>query len=172
MLANFQTKNYSPLSIQKAKAELELRRRRREREAALESKRVVWREKPEVYARERLKIDLAPDQIEFCYSVIQNRRTAVKSHHSFGKTFVCAVLLLWWIDCWKANIGYITAPTWGQALRLTFKQAKRLAMLNKLDFEILDTGVIRDKDKFAATERFIQALNSESGEGFQGEHRS
>ncbi len=121
---------------------MELRRRRREREMALEAKRAIR----------------------------DNRRTAVKAHHSLGKTFVCAIALLWWIDCWYRNIGYITAPTWGQALRLTFKQAKRLAMINKLDFEILDSGIIRDRDKFRATERFIQALNSDSGEGFQGEH--
>lgn len=170
MLATYPTKIYSQSSIQKAKAELELRRRRRERAEQEAARRTIWREQPELYALERLKIQLTPDQIEICYSVKNNRRTAVKAHHSLGKTFVCAILLLWWIDAFDRRIGYITAPTWGQALRLTFKQAKRLALINKLDFEILDSGVIRDRDKFRATERFIQALNSDTGEGFQGEH--
>ena len=170
MLANYQTKNYSPSSIQKAKAELELRRRRRERDELLEQKRKVWRARPDLYAFERLGITLTASQIEILFSVRDNRRTAVKAHHALGKTFVAAIALLWWIDCQNRNIGYITAPTWGQALRLTFKQAKRLAIINKLDFEILDTGIIRDRDSFKATERFIQALNADSGEGFQGEH--
>jgi phage terminase large subunit len=170
MLATYQTKSYSPLLIQRAKAELELRRRRREREAQLEEKKRVWRVDPLLYAKERLNIDLTPEQLEVFYSVINNRYTAVKSHHSFGKTFVCAIILCWWVDCFEQAIGYITAPTWGQALKLTFKQAKRLMLINKIDFRILETGWILDRDTYKATEHYIQAINAESGEGFQGEH--
>lgn len=170
MLANSQTKNYPPSLILKAKAELELRRRRSLRDAELEVKRKVWREHPDLYAKERLNLDLTGAQIQILYSILKNRRTAVKAHHSLGKTFIAAVALLWWIDCWQSHIGYITAPTWGQALGLTFKQAKRLAMINRLDFEILDSGLIRDRDRFKQTERFIKALNAANGEGFQGEH--
>lgn len=168
MLANLQTKNWSPSS--KAKAELELRRRRRLREEALEEKRAIWRVKPELYAKERLNLNLTDAQIQILYSIKDNRRTAVMAHHSLGKTFVVAIALLWWIDCWQSHIGYITAPTWSQALSLTFKQAKRLAIKNKLDFEILESGIIRDRDIYKRTERFIKALNAENGEGFQGEH--
>lgn len=144
--------------------------RQRQKQNSNNSRVDIWREKPEVYALERLGITLTPDQISIAHSVRDNRRTAVKAHHSLGKTYVAAAIALWWIDCWDAHIGYITAPTWGQALRLTFKQAKRMAMQSKLDFKILDTGWIKDRDPFKETERFIQALNADSGEGFQGEH--
>lgn len=170
MLANLQTSNLTPSFRLKLEAEKERRKRRREREAKDAARKTVWRVKPEVYAKERLVLDLTPEQVQILYSIIKNRRTAVKAHHSLGKTFVAAVAALWWIDCWDSHIAYITAPTWGQALGLTFKQAKRLAMLNNLDFDILDSGIIRDKDKFRQTERFIKALNAENGEGFQGEH--
>lgn len=163
-------KSYTPSQIRRAKAELELRERRRAREEKEEAQKEIWRDYPDVYAAERLNLALTMEQILILYSVKNNRRTAVKAHHSLGKTFVAAILLLWWIDCWKAHIGYVTAPTWGQALGLTFKQAKRLAIINKLDFQILNSGIIRDWDDFRATERFIKALNAESGEGFQGEH--
>lgn len=169
-LATLQTRSFSPSLKLKAKAELELRRRRRERDEALEARRVIWRSHPEVYAKERLNLDLTDAQVQVLYSLIHNRRTSVKAHHSLGKTFIAAVALLWWIDAWLSHIGYVTAPTWGQALGLTFKQAKRLAIFNRLDFDILDSGLIRDKDKFRATERFVKALNAENGEGFQGEH--
>lgn len=170
MLANLQTRNSKPSLRLRAEAELELRRRRRERDAALEARRAGWRLRPDLYATERLGLILTEAQIEILFSVRDNRRTAVKAHHSLGKTFIAAVAVLWWIDCWMQHIGYVTAPTWGQALGLTFKQAKRLAMLNNLDFDILDSGLIRDRDKFRQTERFIKALNAENGEGFQGEH--
>lgn len=168
--AILQTSSLRPSLSLKANAELELRRRRRAREAALESRRAVWRVSPEVYAKERLGLTLTDEQIQILHSVRDNRRTAVKAHHSLGKTFIAAVALLWWLDCWMQHIGYVTAPTWGQALGLTFKQAKRLALINNLDFDILDSGLIRDRDKFRQTERFIKALNAENGEGFQGEH--
>jgi hypothetical protein len=95
MLANSQTKNYPQSLIQKAKAELELRRRRKLRDDALEEKRVIWREKPGLYAKERLNLNLTGAQIQILYSILNNRRTAVKAHHSLGKTFIAAVALLW-----------------------------------------------------------------------------
>jgi hypothetical protein len=170
MLATYQTKNFRPSPSLRAEAELEIRRRRREREAAISARKAVWRLDPAAYARERLHLNLTPEQVQILHSIIKNRRTAVKAHHSLGKTFVAAVAALWWIDCWDSHIAYITAPTWSQALGLTFKQAKRLALINSLDFDILDSGLIRDRDKFVQTERFIKALNAENGEGFQGEH--
>lgn len=169
-MATLQTRNSKPSLRLRAEAELELRRRRRERDAALEARRVVWRERPDIYAKERLGLELTAAQIEILFSIRDNRRTAVKAHHSLGKTFIAAVALLWWIDAWYAHIGYVTAPTWGQALGLTFKQAKRLALMNRLDFDLLDSGLIRDRDRFRQTERFVKALNAENGEGFQGEH--
>jgi phage terminase large subunit len=138
----------------------------------LKDKFAEWREKPELYAKERLNITLTGEQVQILYSVKNNRRTAVKAHHALGKSFVAAILALWWIDCWDSHICYITAPTWSQALALTFKQAKRLAIINNLDFDILDSGIIRDKDNFKATERFIKAINAERSEGIQGEHTS
>jgi phage terminase large subunit len=137
---------------------------------SLEDKKLIWKKEPDRYAFERLKTRLTSAQTDILYSVKNHRRTAVKAHHALGKTFDAAIAQLWWIDCWSSHIGYITAPTWSQALALTFKQAKRLAMLNNLGFDILDSGLIRDKDPFKATERFIKALNAQNGEGFQGEH--
>lgn len=130
----------------------------------------TWREYPDIYALERLGVTLTSAQIQILYSVKENRRTAVKAHHALGKTFVAAVALLWWIDCWTEHIGYITAPSWEAALGKTFKHAKRLAIKNRLPFQILNSGIIRSKDAFKATERFIQALNADKGESFQGEH--
>ena len=98
------------LSLLKAKAEKERRKRRARAEAEMEAMRARWRDHPELYAEERLGIILTWAQIEIIRSIIVNRRTAVKAHHSLGKTFVAAVALLWWLDCWSAHIGYVTSP--------------------------------------------------------------
>lgn len=103
-------------------------------------------------------------------SILDNRRTLVKASHAIGKTFTAAVATSWWYDCWNRHITYITAPTWPQALGLTFKQLKTLRRSKGLPGIILDTGIIRDADKAREGEHYVRALNAERGEGFQGEH--
>lgn len=170
MLANYQTRNLKLSPLVRARAEIELRKRKREREAARSAQAAVWRRDPVRYAKERLNIELTNDQARIAESIRDNRRTAVKASHAIGKTFLASGALNWWFDSWNAHIGYITAPTWGQALGLTFKQTKKMRMLNRLDGDILDSGLIRDTDKIRQTDHFIKALNAENGEGFQGEH--
>jgi phage terminase large subunit len=125
---------------------------------------------PVGYAREILGVRLTPDQQEIARSVIENRRTGVRSHHSAGKTFLAAVIANWWFDCWPEHICYVTAPTWTQAKGLTFKMLKRQRLHRRLPGEILETGEIRDTDRMRRDAHYIKALNAERGEGFQGEH--
>lgn len=103
-------------------------------------------------------------------SILENRRTLVKASHAVGKTKVAAVASNWWFDCWSRHITYITAPTWPQALGLTFKQVKTDRRNRRLSGTILETGLVKDVDLLREGEHFIRALNAERGEGFQGEH--
>jgi hypothetical protein len=130
----------------------------------------AYRENPQKYAREVLKLELTPDQEAMLGSILSNRRTIVKASHAVGKTFTAAVAASWWYDCWQEHISYITAPTWPQALGLTFKQLKTLRRARKLSGIILDTGIVRDENKDREGAHYVRALNAERGEGFQGEH--
>jgi hypothetical protein len=125
---------------------------------------------PGGYARDILGLRLTSDQDAMLLSIATQRRTLVKASHAVGKTFTAAVAVAWWYDCWSRHISYITAPTWPQALGLTFKQLKTLRRAKGLPGIILDTGIIRDPDKSREGEHYVRALNAERGEGFQGEH--
>lgn len=103
-------------------------------------------------------------------SILVNRRTLVKASHAVGKTKLASVASNWWFDCWNRHITYITAPTWPQALGLTFKQVKTDRRNQRLAGTILETGLVKDTDQLREGEHFIRALNAERGEGFQGEH--
>lgn len=129
-----------------------------------------YQSRPQAYAHEILGVHLTPDQDEMLNSILRNRRTVVKASHAVGKTFTAGVAASWWYDCWNKHISYITAPTWPQALGLTFKQVKTLRRAKKLPGAILDTGIIKDSNKDHEGEHYIRALNAEKGEGFQGEH--
>lgn len=129
-----------------------------------------YQSRPQAYAKDVLKVDLTPDQDAMLQSILVNRRTLVKASHAVGKTKVAAVASNWWFDCWTRHITYITAPTWPQALGLTFKQVKTDRRNRKLAGTILETGLVKDTDQLREGEHFIRALNAERGEGFQGEH--
>jgi len=92
--------------------------------------------------------------------------------HDVGKTFLSGVAANWWYDCWTSHIVYITAPTWDQALGLTFKAVKTQRRERQLPGRILDTGYVRDEDKLREGSHYIRAFNAEKGEGFQGEHEA
>lgn len=115
-------------------------------------------------------MQLTPDQAAVLASLCAHRYTLVMASHAVGKTFVAAVAACWWYDCWNQHIVYITAPTWPQALGLTFKEIKRQRRRHRLPGRILETGAVKDDDKDREPGHFIRALNAESGEGFQGEH--
>lgn len=105
-------------------------------------------------------------------SILDNRYTLVEASHSIGKTFIAGVAANWWYDCWPEHICYITAPTWPQALGLTFKAVKTLRRSLNLPGRILETGQVLDPDLVKAGAHYIRALNAEAGEGFQGEHEA
>ena len=143
---------------------------RRQRARKLSNHFLKYQSSPQAYAAEVLGASLTPDQSTMLSSILKNRRTVVKASHAVGKTFVAAVAASWWFDCWPIHITYVTAPTWSQALGLTFKQLKALRRAKQLPGAILDTGLIRDEDKGNEGAHYVRALNAESGEGFQGEH--
>lgn len=143
---------------------------RLERKRRSENPFIKYQTKPQLYAREVLGISVTNDQDRMLQSIVDNRYTLVMASHSIGKTNSAAIALSWWFDCWSSHIGYVTAPTWPQALGLTFKELKTLRRLHNLPGDILDTGIVRDSDKLFEGQHYVRALNAEKGEGFQGEH--
>lgn len=149
--------------------------RYRERREAARARQITnpftkYQSNPQAYALDVLGVRLTPDQELMLDSIRLNRRTLVKASHAVGKTFTAAVAASWWFDCWNRHVAYITAPTWPQALGLTFKQLKTLRRAKQLPGIILDTGIIKDADKIKEGEHYLRALNAEKSEGFQGEH--
>src|SRR5579862_1970217 len=124
-----------------------------------------YREDPVGYVATYLGIVLTEAQQEMLRSLVTHRRTAAKASHAVGKTYVAALAACWWYDCWPEHIVYITAPTWKQALGLTFKTIARLRRKHQLPGRILETGLIRDEDPYRAGAHFIRALNAATGEG-------
>jgi len=90
------------------------------------SKSVEYRDDPVRWARDILQVDPWSKQREMFESVVHNKKTAVKSCHSIGKTWGCAVLVCWWISTRPNSMVRSTAPTSYQVHELLWEEIRKM----------------------------------------------
>lgn len=89
--------------------------------------------RPIDWARERLGLHLWSKQREIAESVVANKRTAVKSCHDAGKSFIAGTIGQYWNDVHPPGEAFIvsTAPTYAQVHAILWEEiragAKRAA---------------------------------------------
>lgn len=83
---------------------------------------------PVKWAQMRLGVHLWSRQAEIARSVVDNRRTAVRSSHGIGKSFLAAVLACWWIDTHPPGQAMVisTAPSYDQVHGVLWENIRRL----------------------------------------------
>lgn len=79
-----------------------------------EARQDLYRNDPVIWAEEVLGVILWSKQKEILRSIAHNKRTAVKSCHSIGKTFLCSVAACWWASTRPDSMIQSTAPTYQQ----------------------------------------------------------
>lgn len=89
---------------------------------------------PILWAQERCSRFLWSKQAEMINKVRDNRRVAVKSCHTVGKTVGCATLAAWWLDVHEPGEAFVlsTAPTGTQVKTLLWREIGRLHRKAKL----------------------------------------
>ena len=75
------------------------------------SKSVEYRNDPVRWAQDVLGVTLWSKQKEILESLVANKKTAVKSCHAVGKSFLAAVAVCWWISTRPNSMVRSTAPT-------------------------------------------------------------
>lgn len=86
------------------------------------------------WARNRLGVHLWSKQVEIAMSVAHNRRTAVQSAAGIGKSFLAAVIALWWIDTHPHGEAIVvtTAPTGEQVGAILWEEIRKHHRLGNL----------------------------------------
>jgi hypothetical protein len=74
--------------------------------------------------RDLLGSPLWKDQEEIILAVKDNPRTAWRSSHGIGKTYICARLVLTFLYSFPYSIVLTTAPTWRQVEDLIWKEIR------------------------------------------------
>jgi hypothetical protein len=85
-----------------------------------------WLDDPVGWARAKQGVHLWSKQREIARSVVTERRTAVKSCHDAGKSFLAATLGQWWIDAHPPGEAFVasTAPTYQQVHAILWEEIR------------------------------------------------
>lgn len=94
-----------------------------------DTERARYLASPRAWVRERLGEHLWSKQVEIAESVRDHRRTAVKSCHGVGKSFMASRLAAWWIDSHPPGTARVvtTAPTGPQVAAILWTEINAAA---------------------------------------------
>lgn len=99
---------------------------------AEEARQRRYRNDPVLWAEDVLGVVMWSKQKEILYSIARNKRTAVKSCHSIGKTFICSIAAAWWISTREDCIVQSTAPTYQQVHGQLWENIRKLHVQSDL----------------------------------------
>jgi hypothetical protein len=130
-----------------------------------------WQTDPAGWARERLGVHLWSRQAEILDSLVANKRTAARSAHDVGKSFVAGVAASWWIDVHPPGEAFVvsTAPTYAQVHAILWEEIRKQHRAGDLPGRVLQSDVWKLGDDTIVGWGRKPADTDEHG--FQGIHR-
>lgn len=93
-----------------------------------EQQRRLFQREPVAWAETRLGDTLWSGQKTVLNSVRDNRRTAVRSCHAIGKSYIASVVVGWWLDAWPPGDAFVvtSAPTAKQVEAILWREIGRV----------------------------------------------
>lgn len=137
-------------------------------EISAKSKEILEKWKQDPIARHYAFSDkrLWAKQEEILWSVRKNKRTAVKSCNSAGKTFIAADVVLDFLICHPKGVVVTTAPTFHQVETILWREIRSACFTSKipLGVEPLTTELRFDEKWYAI------GISTDKPDHFQGKH--
>ena len=135
-----------------------------------------YRYDPEGWARAKLGVHLWSKQRDIARSVVENRRSAVKSCHNAGKSWTAGMLGSWWIDVHPPGEAFVvsTAPSYPQVHAILWEEIRKTAKLAAAMGESLP-GRVLQSDEWKLDDGTLVGWGRKPADtdqhGFQGIHR-
>jgi len=126
---------------------------------------------PIEWASKRIHVDLWSKQREIAQSIRDHKRTAVRSCHDSGKSFIASVIAAWWVDTHPPGEAFIvsTAPTYKQVHAVLWEEIRRRRKQGNL------TGRVLQSDEWKLDDGTLVGYGRKPADtdehGFQGIHR-
>lgn len=132
---------------------------------------------PVMWARERMNVYLWSKQREILQSLVDHKKTAVKTTHSIGKTFTGALATAWWIDT-RGTDGIVisSAPTYDQVHGLLWEEIRKFHVLGGLPGRVTqdDRWIMPFSENGRSVDRLVAQGRKPADtniHAFQGTHR-
>lgn len=108
-------------------------------------------------------------QIDIAESIRDNSETAARSANGVGKSFLAAMVLSWWFDCFPDSGAFIAGPKFAQAMR-TFRYMR--ALRNFARFELSgEMGAQSLRQEGGRGDHWwVEPVTAKDPESFQGIH--
>jgi hypothetical protein len=136
------------------------------RTATADNAYVKYLKDPVRFANEALGVYLTPLQAEAAQLLLQPPyRVLVPSANEQGKTFLGAVIALWWHLCYRPSIVLTTAPNKKQIKNLLWKEIRRLSRGHPIKFA--GPEAIRAA---RAADDYMEGYTARNATEFQGHH--
>lgn len=140
-----------------------------------------YRNDPVLWAKDKLGVNLWSLQAAVALSVAHHKKTAVKSGHGVGKSYLAAVLIMWWIDVHRGEDVQVitTAPTWSMVRGIVWEYVRKMHRqkaeeAKENEFVERFIGTINEQAEWRGDNRDIIAFGTKpadsSNTGFQGRH--
>lgn len=139
-------------------------------------RKLAYKRDPAHWIHNRLHEDTWSKQDAICASVVANRRTAVRSCHGTGKSYIASRLVAWWLDVHPPGEAFVvtTAPTGAQVSAILWREIGRAHRKGDLPGRITSGSIPSWKinEELVAYGRKPQDLTSseEAMQAFQGIH--
>ena len=131
---------------------------------------------PVGWVNERLGEHLWSKQRQIAESVVTNRRTAVKSCHDAGKSFIASRIAAWWIDSHEPGEAFVvsTAPTYKQVHAILWEEIRKAAKKAERQGDPIP-GRVLQSDEWKLDDGTLVGFGRKPADtdehGFQGIHR-
>jgi hypothetical protein len=165
------------LKLERLRKLRELHRARADRERAEREERAArYRDDPVSWVRDRLGEHLWSKQRNIAESVRDHRRTAVKSCHDSGKSYVASRIAAHWLDTHPAGEAFVvsTAPTYAQVHAILWEEIRKTAKTAAARGEPLP-GKVFLSDEWKLDDGTLVGWGRKPADtdehGFQGIHR-
>lgn len=109
--------------------------------AARRFEAISYRTDPVGWTQGRCNEFVWSKQAEVMRSVVQHRRTAVKSCHGVGKSHIASRIAAWWLDVHAPGDAFVvtTAPTYAQVRAILWRYIRQIHRASQLPGKVLQT---------------------------------
>ena len=127
----------------------------------------IWKTNPVAFHLSLFDTDLWKKQVDVFLSVRDNKRTAVKSGNTVGKSHIAASIVHWYLNTHYPSKVITTAPTWTQVEDILWKEIGNLhyKMRHKIN-----RGALLKTQLQMNEEHFAIGLSTDDRQRFQGFH--